>query len=222
MPARSGGFTPVNSVDVTPPTRLELEPAIESVTDVDAALAERAYLKSLAETAHSSFGEQLRLLEAARDAKLVTVIEGQQLTIAERDNVLEAAMQRAFAEQPGVKEELFPEGKTSERPHGTLKYRTTNKLTEREGENATSILERIEAKTKIIASIRGLLARRKLWKRPLERYVRVKRELNKQAINEDWRNEQLTDRNAKALGFEPRREVDELTIEVGPWTPPAR
>jgi len=212
------GLAPLSSVDVVPARVLPRNPAIKSADDVACALEEVACGDSRVSNAQKACDEAVRLAKATFQKKTVFNLFGRDVNWADRRAELVGAIEE-FATAKEHRATLFADGvKTREFTFGTIKFRGHGaSIALRSGEDAKSVLSKIEDKCEILKKILELLGKLKLFKQPLRTFVRIKNELNQAGLKAAWSEGLLSDEEVGELGFKKVAAGETFSIEIGEY-----
>jgi len=215
MPARPGGFRPRSSVDVVPDRRLEFVPVPSSRGDLDDLLQEHSYLDSLEATANAVCAAAVRMAQAACAKKLVTEVDGLEVSFADRRKAIRNAI-TTYVQMHH--DEVFGDAKTAKFNFGTLKLRGRPRgIAIREGLTDEDVKARLDKLSGLSGKITRWLAG-KVFAQPLAVFYRIKSEINWQALKPAVLDGRVRPRDAHALGLECSGGEDELSIDVAQWT----
>lgn len=192
-------------------------PKIKSDADLEMAGRELSYLQSWETTRRESARQRIELINHQLEDALTTEIEGISVTFADRRMMLEEAA-RTYLEKH--RDELVNPGtKTYEGnfliaswEDGRPSVKVLDELKDKD------VIHEISVKTRIATAIKKLIDGSRLFRRPLEKFIRHKLELNRAGILEAFSNELVTNEQLAEIHVEVEQPEEKLTIKVKPYT----
>jgi hypothetical protein len=202
--------------DIPPAKRLGLVPKIASDEDFEDCGRELSYLDSLETTRSTSAKMRIDLIAVELADSLVTTVEHVEVSFADRRMALEEAAKkyltkfRAQLVKPGTKsyegnflEASWKDGQLSVSPI--------------DGAKDADVVNEISVRTRIATAIKKLVDGARLFRRPLNKFIRTKVELNKSGILEAYSNQDVTDDQLKEIKVQVKRGEEKLTLTVKPY-----
>lgn len=192
-----------------PVNRLGDEPRIESLADVDAALAELSWLKSSETAVNEECESACRKLREKAQEQLQTIGH------ADRCNALAAEIHRYCEDE---KKSILADGgkKSRELTHGTIGWRQTQVKIE-PIENPKAVLAIVEKAVDLTTKLVGLFGRLKVCGVKLGLFLECKPALSLTRAKAAVKDKQITPANLKKLGLKIVEPVDEFYCDIAAW-----
>lgn len=213
--------TAICQADLPPAERLDRDPVVSSLADVDRALAELSWLDSREATVNAACEARCGLLriEAAGKLRIKAVDDeaGESIAFADRRAVLETAI-REYCE--AEKETLLESSdkKSLDLTHGKIGWKSTQlTIGPVKGSDAGGVLKVIDKACDLAKKIVALLGRVKFAGVPLGSLIKLNPSLSMTAIKQAHEQKKLTPATLKKLGLEVHEPTDKFYHDVAKW-----
>lgn len=206
------------------PETLGAKPRIKSPEDVETALAEFAWCRSLREKSEAELDAEIqRLRDENKAAQLLEIENGTTVSLAEREALLEAAIAKFVKAHPDA-------GKTDSKKsrkyrHGTVGFRTTAaKIAWQDGQDSKKVLASLEKTWNLVEKIAGWVKRLKLpfgkdRQISAKHFLDVKPSISLSLVKSSYKDGQLKDADLKRLGMQKVPESEEIYVTPAKHAP---
>lgn len=186
---------------------------IASEAELDAALAEMAWIDAQGRLEQELLRQQIDRLESAVQQRMRLRVGRQIVGFAERRSDLQSAV-HSYANEH--REQLLAGGgKTRKLTHGTISWKAAPQvLTFAGGKSADDVAAAIDECTGILGALLRLLGRLKLFGLPLVRFLRCKPALDRQQILAAAKAGELSADDLAAIHLQLQQPADTLTVKL--------